>query len=259
MTLPWRPTGDPTTGSRALPNLVIIGAMKCGTTALHRALGRHPQIAMSTPKELNFFFGPAHADVASRPSWVDGNRWRGIAWYASHFPAAAPVRGEASPGYTSPDHPRVAARLADLLPHVRLVYLVRDPIARALSQYRHHVRDGTETRPVDEALTDPDSQYLARSRYHERLLPFLDRFPRGQLLVVAQEDLRAHPGRTLRQVVTFAGADPALVPTGATRPSTATMRAPLDGTLRATLAAALRDDAARLRTVTGRDLPHWDV
>lgn len=193
-----------------LPNLVVIGAMKCGTTALHRLLDKHPQIAMSSPKELNFFFGPTDAPHVERPPgmsptradqlrWTRGNWHRGIEWYAQHFPPAA-VRGDSSPGYTSPDHPEVAARMAAALPAARLVYLVRDPIERALSQYRHHVAEGTERRPVGEALLDPRSQYIARGMYFERLRPFLEHYDRASITVVSQERLRARPGQTLRSL-----------------------------------------------------------
>ena len=81
----------------ALPTVVIIGAMKCGTTSLHRYLDLHPQAAMSRPKELNFFIGPVAAGSAD---WARGNWHRGAAWYAAHFDPSAEVRGEASPGYT---------------------------------------------------------------------------------------------------------------------------------------------------------------
>ncbi len=83
--------------------------MKCGTSALHQLLGRHPDIAMSEPKELNFFFGPARAGAGS---WTRGNWHRGVGWYERHFDARAGVRGESSPGYTSPSHPEVAGRMA---------------------------------------------------------------------------------------------------------------------------------------------------
>lgn len=112
----------------ALPNLVIIGAMKCGTSALHRYLDQHPQIAMSEPKELNFFFAPTasrgnsasseNRDDRALDDWPGrhGSWHRGAAWYARHFPAGAPVRGESSPGYTSPSYPGVAERMAALIP-----------------------------------------------------------------------------------------------------------------------------------------------
>lgn len=254
----------------ALPDLVVIGAMKCGTTALHAALDEHPQIVMSRPKELNFFFGPARGDA--RTPWTAGNRWRGVDWYTGHFPADARLGGESSPGYTSPDHPGVAGRMAALLPAARLVYLVRDPLVRALSQYDHHRAEGSERRDLADALCDPASQYLARGRYHERLLPFLAHYPRERILVVAQEDLAAARATTLRRVCAFVGVDPALwrdAPSSEA-PSRSRAVAPpraapderlaeVDPRLRARLADALRDDARRLRDLSGQALASWSI
>ncbi|ABG03692.1 sulfotransferase [Rubrobacter xylanophilus DSM 9941] len=187
----------------SLPNLIVIGAMKCGTTALHRYLGLHPEVYMSSPKELNFFFGEAGAGGG----WHRGNWHRGVGWYASRFDPSAPVRGESSPGYTSPDHPEAAERMARLLPEARLVYLVRDPVGRAVSQYLHHRTEGTERRGMREALLDPGSQYLERSRYLARLSSYLERFPRRNILVLWQEELLGRRREALRRVFRFAGAD----------------------------------------------------
>lgn len=246
------------TVAATLPNLVVIGAMKCGTTALHGHLDAHPQIAMSRPKELNFFFG-AGADATA--PWSAGNWSRGVSWYGSHFDAAVPVRGESSPGYTSPDHPCVAERMAATIPDARLLYLVRDPIARALSQYDHHRSDGTERRDLAEALTDPASQYLSRGRYHERLLPFLAHYPREQILIVPQEDLRHDPAVTLRRIFRFVGADPSLWRATAAPPAadSGDRITDLDPGLHARLAGALRDDVERLRALAGLPLASWSV
>ncbi|HWG97924.1 MAG TPA: sulfotransferase [Pilimelia sp.] len=248
----------------ALPTMLIIGAMKCGTTALHGYLGRHPAVAMSAPKELNFFLGPATAAAASRPdpdAWAAGNWHRGLDWYAAQFDPGAAVRGESSPGYTSPAHPYAAERIAAHLPDVRLVYLVRDPVDRALSQYRHHVRGGTEHRPVATALFAPDSQYLDRSRYLARLEPYLSRFDTGRIAVVALEELRADPRRVLADLCVFLGADPVDYPWPelGTPPPADRHAAALDADLRTRLVAELRPDAERLRAFLGRDLPHWSV
>lgn len=184
----------------ALPDFVLIGGMKCGTTSLHHYLGCHPEIATSDPKELNFFFGDTPGTA--------GNWWRGVDWYADRFPADARVRGESSPGYTSPDHPQVAARLARVVPDARLLYLRRDPWERAVSQYLHHRRDGDERRPLAEAILDPDSQYVARSRHRERLRPFLDRFAPDRILVLEHRELLERRPATLRRVFRFLGVDP---------------------------------------------------
>jgi hypothetical protein len=241
--------------SGALPTFVVIGAMKCGTTALHRMLGGHPGIAMSDPKELNFFLGGAQP--ADAGPWEAGNWWRGLDWYAGHFPAHVPVRGESSPGYTSPDHPEVAARLADTLPAARLVYLVRDPIDRAVSQYEHHRRDGAESRPVMEAPLDPDSQYLARSRFHERLTPFLDHVPRERILVIAMEDLRHERDATLSRILSFLGADARRTGHAGQSVARRWTRPPL--AVRERFAAVVRDDVTRLRRFTGHRFARWSV
>jgi hypothetical protein len=172
----------------ALPNLVVIGAMKCGTTSLHHYLDLHPEISMSRPKELNFFIG----DDDGPGDWRSGTWCRGAAWYAEHVDPAAPVRGEVSSGYTSPSFPYVPGRMAAVVPGL-LVYAVRDPITRAVSQYRHHRREGTEVRDLEEALLDPGSQYVSRGRYFQRLAPFLaPGASDGWIRIVAQERLHAY-------------------------------------------------------------------
>jgi Sulfotransferase family len=243
---------------KGLPELVVIGAMKCGTSALHRLLDRHPDICMSQPKELNFFFGPCHQPGGG--SWAAGNWHRGVAWYAGHFDARARIRGESSPGYTSPSHPEAAPRMAALIPTARLLYLVRDPVDRAISQYRHHQAEGSETRPLAEALLDPGSQYLARSRYHDRLVPFLERFDRRAIAIVCQEELLADPCGTLGVVFEFLGVDAGRW-RGVPRPRRLADRPPPapGRRLRERLTEALRDDADRLRALAGRDFPAWSL
>ena len=180
----------------ALPNLVVIGGLKCGTTSLHHYLNLHPEIAMSRPKELNFFVAELNWEL-------------GPQWYASHFDRTAAVRGESSPHYTNlPRFTGVAARMRDLLgPEVRILYMVRDPIERMLSHYLHNVGGGYESRPLEQALSDPGSAYVARSRYAVQLAPYLEAFERSRVLVVANEDLARERTATLREVFAFAGVD----------------------------------------------------
>lgn len=243
----------------ALPNVVVIGGMKCGTTSLHRYLDEHPDIAMSRPKELNFFFRARGARPAAGPTFDVGNWHLGVDWYADQFDASAPVRGEASPGYTSPSYPEVAERMAEVVPDVRLVYLVREPLERAVSQYLHHRRDGEEPRPLEEALLDPSSQYVSRGRYHERLQPFLERFDLGRILVIDHRDLLEERRITLQRLFRFLGVDDTFWSDGLRAHWNAARRdrPRVEPRLRAAFAEAVADDVERLRARTGLDLPGW--
>jgi hypothetical protein len=180
----------------ALPNLIVIGGLKCGTTSMHHYLNLHPQVAMSRPKELNFFVAELNWEL-------------GPEWYASHFDREAPVRGETSPHYTNlPRFQGVADRMHEVLgARTRIVYMVRNPIDRMLSHYLHNVSGGYETRPLAQALADPDSAYIARSRYAMQLQPYLDAFDRTHVLVVANEELAGERQPTMRRVFGFCGVD----------------------------------------------------
>lgn len=250
----------PAPGPRgALPDLVVIGAMKCATTALHAYLDAHPDIAMWDGKEANFFTGDDTAPPVDPAEWWRHGQWhRGVGWYASLFDPAARLRGESSPGYTAPDNPEAAARMAGVVPHARLVYLVRDPVARAVSQFAHHARDGDEQRPAGEALLDQDSQYVTRSRYHERLRPFLDRFPRDQVLVVVQERLRDRRRQQLRRVYAHVGADPGWWDDALGREWHVGGHAvELPGEVAETFRELVADDVDRLRELLGDAIPEW--
>jgi hypothetical protein len=242
-----------------LPTMLVIGAMKCGTSALHHYLSLHPDVSMAREKEVNFFFGPDEPPHDDPATWWRTGLWhRGLEWYADRFAEGYAVRGESSPGYTDPAHPEVAGRVARVLPDVRLVMLVRDPVERAVSQWAHHVRDGDETRPVEEALLDPASQYLERSRYFASMRPFLSRFRREQLLVVVQERLLADRRAELSRVFAHVGADPAFwtteleprVHVGDTPPET-------PAGLREAFLDRVGDDVARLRELLGDPIREW--
>lgn len=186
-------------GRGALPNLIIIGAMKCGTSSLHRYLDLHPEIAMSTLKEPNFFLEPS----SSFSNWD-----RGLGWYRSLFDPDAPVRGEASVNYTSrPFSDGVAERIAATLSDVRLIYMVRDPIERAISHYMHARAAGREKRPIEVVLADFDSRYVRRGLYVSQLEPFVSAFGADRIHIDAQERLLADREETLQRAFAFLGVD----------------------------------------------------
>jgi Sulfotransferase family len=185
---------DPT-----LPSFFVIGAPKCGTTSLHHYLDQHPEVAMTTVKEPQLFAGPEY-DPAR------------LEEYAGLFRPGAAARGESSAVYSQfPRWPGVAKRIAEAVPGARFLYLVGDPIDRALAHYSQLVNDGKEARPIEDALADwraDDSLYLCPSRYATQLGQYLEHFDRDTILVVDQCDLLDRRPATLARVFEFLGVDP---------------------------------------------------
>lgn len=184
----------PVVGRRDLPNFLIIGAMKGGTTSLYHYLKAHPQVFMPQTKELHYF-------VAEK------NLRRGIGWYQRQFRNAdrALAVGEASPDYTKyPLHQGVPERISALIPEARLIYVIRNPLERIRSHYRHDLACGRERRPIGQAV--PGNQhYLAPSRYALQIEQYLKHFPPEQLLLVTSESLRNDRSAVLRRVHRFIG------------------------------------------------------
>ena len=176
-----------------LPDFVILGAMKCGTTSLHDYLNHHPDIAMSQPKELNFF--------------VEHQRWsKGLGWYKSNFTEPGKMMGESSPNYTRhPLFPGVAERMHAVMPDAKLIYCVRDPVRRMVSHYVHDYSIGEEDRSFAEVALDEDKAYLWCSRYYHQLEQYLAFYAASQIKIVVLEDLKEKPQETLGEVFEFLG------------------------------------------------------
>jgi hypothetical protein len=199
---------------RPLPDFLIIGAQKAGTTALYEYLREHPEITGPSWKEVSFF---------------DRHYARGAAWYRGNFPNALRARGlvgEASPSYIF--HPLAPERVAALVPHAKLIALVRNPVDRAFSHYQHEVALGREPLSFEDALAAEDERlrgeiermlsdatyfshawwnytYVTRGRYAEQLERWYAAFPRDRLLVLFTEELAQEPGATYRRALEFLG------------------------------------------------------
>ncbi len=220
--------GAATASQRLLPDFLIIGAKKAGTSSLMNWLFQHPAVARMFPA----------AEGVKSPHYFDLNYSKGRRWYASHFPSRAArhrqerqlgglsVVGEASPYYMF--HPAVPARVAHDLPDVRVIVLLREPGARAYSNYWDRVAFGTEDLPTFEQAIDAEPQrlaqvdtdrlrndpgyysvhhdhhtYLARGRYAEHLRAWLDQTPAERLLIVRAEDLFRDAAKTFDAVQDF--------------------------------------------------------
>ena len=196
-----------------LPDFVIAGAPRSGTTWLTTALDRHPDIWMAWPlqPEPKFFL-------------VDELYACGIAEYSRRWFADAPegVRaGEKSTNYL--ESPVAAERMAAHLPDVRLVFVLRDPVERAISNYRWSVSNGMEDADLATAIALEDERektleprlryarphaYVSRGRYADLLRPWLDQFPREQVAVVRFEDLVSDPAVTVAALHEHLGVQP---------------------------------------------------
>ena len=179
--------------------------MKGGTTSLHRYLRQHPEVFMPERKELNFF---VHEYAGSPIDPPEERNWsRGITWYEQQFAGAEGelAVGEASPNYSRyPTYPGVAERIAAVVPKVKLIYLVRNPIDRVFSHYLHDLANGREQRPLHIAVRR-DDRYLAPSRYAMQLEHYFRVFSPGQVLLLKADDLLARRAETVRRVLEFIG------------------------------------------------------
>lgn len=175
-----------------LPTFIVIGTMKAGNTALRTYLHAHPAVYLA-PKEPSFF----------------AFRWdKGREWYESLFEGASSEqrRGDISPEY-SQYAGDVAGRMSSVVPNARLIYLLRDPIARIQAHYLHAVATGKERRPIDRALAEAP-WYVTISKYSLWIKHFLEHFERSQLLLLTSEDLRDKRGETLDAVLEHIGLQP---------------------------------------------------
>ena len=212
---------------RVLPDFIILGAQKAGTTTIYDNLVKHPAVHPCDIKEVHFF---------------DTNFRKGEDWYRGHFATAPEKRravengqawltGEGSPYYLF--HPLAPERVKLISPASRLIVILRDPVSRAYSHYQHEVRKGREPLTFEEAIRDEDSRlsgeseriiagagsfahqhysYKARGCYARQLEAWFRQFPREQFHIMESGQLnRDFPG-SFRQLHQFLGIEPADLP-----------------------------------------------
>jgi hypothetical protein len=201
----------------SLPDFLVIGAYKSGSTALHEALRAHPEVFVPAQKGPSFFAfdGVEEPDRPLPPGTV--RRWEAYQALFDPAPAGA-VRGEVSPEYLA--NPRAAGRIHERVPDARLVAILRNPVERAFSDYLMYVRDGLEPeadfgRALDaqeerRRAADPSGYYVETGFYGRQLRPYFEAFPRERIQVHLFEDFAADPAAVLRSLFTFLGVDPAL-------------------------------------------------
>lgn len=203
-----------------LPNFIIIGAAKAGTTALYWYMAEHPQIYMSPVKETNYFaYG---VDNEGQPLYGDPELHhfpvRTLREYEELFADAngAAAVGEASPMYL--ECPQAAARIRERLPTVRLVCCLRNPVDRAYSDYLMYLRNRGRSLEPQRSLTvtadwiQSDSHWIRLGRYYQQLSRYFEAFPRSQIHVFLFDDLKQNPKNVVQEVYRFLGVNPAFLP-----------------------------------------------
>lgn len=245
-----------------LPGIVIVGAMRAGTTSLFSLLAGHPQVAAAFHKEVHYFDLRFHL---------------GTNWYRNQFKrprATACGRAiglESSPYYLF--DPRVPARMAAIMPDVKLVFLLRDPVERAFSHYRKNLRDGREPLSFADALAAEDERlageedrmlndpgyvsglhqyysYASRGRYAEQLIRWRRHFPTPQMLVIDAARMFACPAEALSELLAFVELEP-WVPRQFVPLNAGQVRMPLDPEVAAGLAARFAPHERRLADLIG--------
>lgn len=179
----------------SLPDFVIIGAMKCGTSSLHAQLAVQQNFFMSEPKEPNFF---SDDDVYAK----------GFGWYEGLFAAAADndLKGESSTHYTKrPTYPDCFERLSSALPSARFIYVMRHPIDRLVSHYIHEWTMGNAKASIAEEI-ERCRELVDYGRYAYQLEPYLERYGRERILPVFVERMKINPSGELDRIASFLGA-----------------------------------------------------
>ena len=184
-----------------LPDFIGIGTQKGGTTTLHKLLNEHPQVYLPECKEVHYF---------------DLNQDQSINWYKNHFKNARKEEccGEITPFYMY--HPEVPQRIKRVLPDIKIIILLRDPVERTISQIYHSRKRGFETLGPQDAIEAEQSRmstgniyniqkhsYVGRSRYLEQLDRYEKYFSRNQMLILKSEDLFLNPGEVWNKILNF--------------------------------------------------------
>jgi hypothetical protein len=179
---------------KRLPHFIIIGAMKSGTTSLYRYLAEHPDIEMSREKETDFFVAEKNWEL-------------GMDWYSSQFSSDKKVRGEASPNYTKQrDFPGVAERMHALCPDLKLIYIVRDPVLRAVSQFKHSFIQGTLNPEIQTFYGSHEYEHIMdASKYASQMDAYLAVYPKESILVLDFDDLATTPQKCMDQITDHIG------------------------------------------------------
>lgn len=189
-------------GGLAIPNFLIVGAQKCGTTSLHELLSEHPQIEMSQVKEINFFS-------------IQSKFEKGLSYYCKFFKkdTNSIAIGESSPGYLC--YPEVHEKIYQTLGQIKIVIILRDPIKRAFSQYwdnRRQLKECHTEKEIIEKYLEPKYSperkgYFSRGVYYNDVKKYIDKFGDEHVHILILEELIKYPKAELQRLYSFLKVD----------------------------------------------------
>ena len=257
-----------TASLRCLPNTMIVGAQKSGTSSLFSYLTQHPDILGSSRKEVHYFDGGWDPRVNSFE--------KGEYWYRAHFPLMTKGTSqktilEATPSYLFiPDVPK---RIKAQIPDAKIIVMLRDPVERAISHFYYEVSGGHETRPIMQALIEEEDilaslwegrkykapdflrcSYKARGRYVEQLGRYFDVFGQEKVLVLSSKDLFEKTADTLALTFDFLGLDSTIIVTDTKPRNVGTNKRSVDGAVVDYLASYFAPHNERLFDLLGDEV-----
>lgn len=192
--------------NRALPNLIIIGAMKSGTSSLHDYLNIHPDIQMSNPKELDFFIDPDYEERKNQSKYE-----KGLEWYSNYFDDNFQIRGESSQNYSKVHKFKNTPKLIyEKLGNIKLIYILRDPIERLYSNISQQITNQGFTKELIDHLGDDANKWIENpivgtSLYGFQLQKYLEYFDSSNIHIVFLEDLKNNRKAVLNKTFAFLG------------------------------------------------------
>ena len=175
-------------------DFIIIGAMKCGTTTLAEILSNHPDVCFCRKKEPHFF--------SKNANWQNC-----LEEYKNLYqPSGQQICGEASTTYTFFPKYNACPELYKFNPHLKLIYIMRNPVDRVVSQYLHCYSRGYTSLPLEEAiLANPG--YINLARYFIQIRPYLELFGKQQIMLLTLEEFLANKSKTLSKIANFLDID----------------------------------------------------
>jgi hypothetical protein len=256
-----------TSRNRVLPDFIIVGAQKSGTTSLWSYLIQHPHIIPSYPERVHFFDGGLNPAI--------DHFTLGEEWYRAHFPLKKRLGGHDKTFEWAPLYfynPLAPSRMAEIIPNAKLIFLLRNPTERAISNYFHERRSGREPMPLDKALRAEDKRlestmlshnyknetfiyfsYKHRGLYYQQLTRYLQYYSWEQMCVLSSEEFFNEPERNLRMIFDFVGVDDQFKIKDLRPKNVGYNRAPIDPYIRAQLDEYFRPSNRALYKLVGRD------